>query len=154
MSEPENLRQLEELCVDISSDLIEKSLQDLERSEVSEKVAETLSRLVLFARGRAIGATKLIALNHPWDAEIVLRAFYESSAKIWYICKHPKNSAEELVTEFWADFLTTEYSRQKNNATLAIETGNKAKAQDGLRELEFLQRDDIFPNNPNNRNTR
>lgn len=54
--------------------------------------------LYLGERGRAVLA--LLSADMDWDAEIVLRTYYECASKILYLCLSPSTERERLVHEF------------------------------------------------------
>jgi hypothetical protein len=49
--------------------------------------------------------------NYHWDAEIILRSFYEKSAKLLYVMLSENGEKQQLIDEFWGD-LGSVYDRK------------------------------------------
>lgn len=56
----------------------------------------------IFSRSQTISF--LISHRIAWDAEIILRSFYETAAKILFICSAEPGEQDILCKEFWDDF--------------------------------------------------
>jgi hypothetical protein len=69
---------------------------------------------MLFQRGRASRA--LVASEMDWDAEIILRAFYETMAKILRICVAPEDGKAKLLDEYWNESAEIHNRRKKGRA--------------------------------------
>ncbi|MES0075779.1 DUF5677 domain-containing protein [Mesorhizobium sp. M0058] len=70
----------------------------------SDEVTHTLRALVHYLSGRSQAVSMLVSWGYVWDAEIILRSFYETTAKIVYICLSDVSKRKALATEFWLDF--------------------------------------------------
>jgi hypothetical protein len=94
----------------------------------------TLNHLAhyLFERGR--GVIVLVHNGLDWDAEIVLRSYYECAVKIIYICMTKGDDQARAVTEFWEDL--SEISDKK--------TAHRAEYAKNVFPDEDLADRDIF----------
>lgn len=63
--------------------------------------SETLRVLCSFAADRCLAVYCLLRNGLVWDAEIVLRSFYEAVAKCLFISTAPTRRKEDLLSEFW-----------------------------------------------------
>jgi hypothetical protein len=59
--------------------------------------ALTLLNLIYYMSGRSQAVTMLASWGFPWDAEIVLRSFYESCIKILFLSLSPTSDRERLA---------------------------------------------------------
>jgi hypothetical protein len=64
-------------------------------------VTQTLKNLFWYLSSRSQTVSFLISHGYSWDAEIILRPFYEAAAKILFICFAEENDKPALVDEFW-----------------------------------------------------
>jgi len=64
-------------------------------------VTVTLKRLFWYLGSRSQAVSFLISYEYSWDAEIILRSFYETAAKILFICFADEGEKSDLVDEFW-----------------------------------------------------
>jgi hypothetical protein len=82
-----------------------------EDSADKARVAYTLHELFSYLASRKQAASFLISWGYLWDAEIVMRSFYEASVKIWYIGFSPSAERQDLVQEYW-DHLEEGHNRK------------------------------------------
>ncbi len=73
-------------------------------SNDQEIVDHTLKRLFAYQSDRSQTISYLVSSNYIWDAEIIMRSFYEAHTKIWFICQSPGGERESLAKEFWGDY--------------------------------------------------
>jgi hypothetical protein len=66
-------------------------------------VDHTLTRLFSYQSDRSQSISYLVSGNYVWDAEIIMRSFYEAHAKIWFACQSEEADREILAREFWGD---------------------------------------------------
>jgi hypothetical protein len=79
-----------------------------------------------------------------WDAEIVLRSFYEANAKLWFICFSPAAKRDALVEEFWGSYASMHSHKKAFRALPAAELfGRQNKATEGAI-LSALSNQNIF----------
>lgn len=64
-------------------------------------VTLTLKRLFWYMGARGQAVSFLISCGYGWDSEIILRSYYESVAKILFICFSSEDEKQSLVSEFW-----------------------------------------------------
>jgi len=62
---------------------------------------QTLRLLVHYKSERSQAVSLLLSHGYSWDAEIVLRSIYETTAKIVFICSAEETEQEILIAEFW-----------------------------------------------------
>ncbi len=70
---------------------------------------------------RSQAVSYLLSSNFVWDAEIVLRLFYEANAKIWFICLTEPDQRDALVEEFWGPYASMHNHKRAHRASLAAE---------------------------------
>lgn len=111
-------------------------------------VDHTLRRMMSYMSDRSQAISFLASTGYVWDAEIVLRTFYEVSAKIWFLCFSETDDREALVNEFWGTLADThnhkKAHRAKAAAALAAQHGkglDEAIFQK-LTDAEFMGLDD------------
>lgn len=78
--------------------------------------APTLAGLFRMLFQRGLASRTLVASQMDWDAEIVLRAFYETMAKILRICVAPDEDKAKLLDEYWNNSAETHNRRKKVRA--------------------------------------
>ena len=102
--------------------------------------SETLRVLLNYQFERSSGVYSLIANRMVWDAEIVLRSVYETSAKVMFIGAHHKSAQDDLIAEFWGD-LSAIYDRKGAERAHVGEKLRKRYAEDGddIRIFRHLQ---------------
>ncbi|MDQ0455238.1 DUF5677 domain-containing protein [Rhizobium paknamense] len=64
-------------------------------------VTQTLKRLFVYLSDRNQAVSFLVSWGYSWDAEIIMRSLYETSAKILFICLADDKEKPELLKEFW-----------------------------------------------------
>jgi len=99
----------------------------LDVNERRDEFAQTIASLVYYMSGRSQAVTMLTSWSMPWDAEIVLRSFYEASAKIVFLALSPADHREELVEEFWVELDSIHAIRRARKAEFVqpkSESGN------------------------------
>lgn len=61
---------------------------------------QTISRLVHYQSERSQTVSYLVSSDRVWDAEMILRSFYEANVKIWYLCSLRGSARDDAVEEF------------------------------------------------------
>lgn len=89
--------------------------------------SQTVYGLVWLMGDRSQATLMLTSWSMPWDAEIVLRAFYETAAKVLLLTKSPKAQQEKLLTEFWDDFDSIHTIRRARKAAFALGTPGESE---------------------------
>lgn len=69
--------------------------------EITPDVTPTLKQLFWYLSARNQAVSFLISWGYSWDAEIILRSFYETAAKILFVCFAEDKDKPELMDEFW-----------------------------------------------------
>jgi hypothetical protein len=98
----------------------------------------TLKQLFWYLSSRTQAATFLVSWDFPWDAEIVLRSFYETGAKIVFICLAPPDQVAALIDEYW-DALGSAGDKRRTRKAEFAETLFKENA-DSARIFSFLRK--------------
>lgn len=110
-------------------------------------VLHTLRHLVRYLADRSKAVSMLVNWGYAWDAEIVLRSFYETAAKIAFLCLSEPSQREALAAEFWQDFEDIHGRRTARKAEFAqnmFEGKNEFSAAifAALQEPGFFERND------------
>lgn len=145
MAELDNqaLRHLQDGCLE-ALDLIRDEIHHLFQTFCPEpnQVDQTLRNLFAFQFSRSQAVSFLISWGYSWDAEIVLRTFYEASAKLLFITLAEQSDKQRFVNEFWED-LGSVFDRKTAQRALhaegLFEAGSVSAAIFGV-----LQDDSIF----------
>lgn len=82
-------------------------------------VTQTLKPLFAYLSSRSQTVSFLISYGYVWDAEIILRSFYETAAKILFICFAEESEKLVLVDEFWKGLRPISDSRTARKAKFA-----------------------------------
>ena len=123
-------------------------------SQEGDVVDDTLKRLFSYMSSRSQTVSYLVSSNYIWDAEIVLRSFYEANAKIWYICDLDGDERKSAVEEFWGDYASMHNHKRRHRANLAL--GSISFGQDKSGELVYapLTDSDAFEFGESNKSER
>ncbi len=98
--------------------------------------SQTVYGLVRLMSDRSQATMMLTSWSMPWDAEIVLRAFYETAIKVLLFTKSPRGQREKLLTEFWDDFDSIHMVRRARKAAFAL--GTPSESESGRDVFEAL----------------
>ncbi len=135
------IRQLQDSCLAALTQ-IRDEVQELFSGRELDRSAATATLKSLFwylgSRGQAVSF--LICNDFGWDAEIILRSYYETAAKIMFICTAAEADKNRLVEEFWNR--STSDGRTARKAAEA----EKALPNDHFSKVVFqaLQDGDLF----------
>ena len=88
-------------------------------SENTSEVNATLKMLFWYLASRSQAVSFLASNGFGWDAEIVLRSFYETAAKILFICFADEAEKDNLVVEFWRGLGSIDDRRTARKANFA-----------------------------------
>ena len=109
-----------------------------------DDLGSTLEFLFRLLGDRAAGAMALLGVVLPWDAEIVLRSYYECSVRILYFSLSDVEAQDQLVDEFWNILGAASDQRRARKAHFAkkIFDANDSGSRDifALMELDSMQR--------------
>lgn len=102
MSDLPPIRQLQEANLNALTQIRDEisHLFSIYGSEPSD-VTLTLKRLFSYMGARGQAVSFLLSCGYGWDSEIILRSYYESAAKILFICYSREGDKQALVAEFW-----------------------------------------------------
>lgn len=75
--------------------------------------------LFWYLSSRSQTVSFLASWGYPWDAEIILRSFYETAAKILFLCFAEEGEKPTLVDEFWNKLGPINDRRTARKAALA-----------------------------------
>ena len=86
-------------AISLCRDEIEQLFES--HSDNTSLVDYTLKRLFAYQSDRSQTVSLLVSADYWWDAEILMRPFYETHAKIWLICQAQESERQNLAEEFW-----------------------------------------------------
>ncbi len=135
-------------CVSRTRDEIAKTIGSVEHPDHS---IATLKSFFFFIGGRSQSISFLLFNGYLWDAEIVLRSFYEANAKIWFICYRSPESRKLLIEEFWGDFAEMHNQKKISRSAKALDMANRFGSQTDSEILSTFQREDIFSKSTENK---
>lgn len=102
MSDEMPLRQLQDACLEAHATIRDEVASLFQRySQDTPGISPTLAQLFNYQSSRNQAASLLVSRGYAWDAEIILRSFYETSAKILFICFSDDEQKLTLLDEFW-----------------------------------------------------
>lgn len=100
----------------------------------------TMKNLILYLSERSQAITALIQDGYVWDAEMLLRVFYECAAKIWFLGFQNDSDREILAVEFWEGLGEIHDRKACLKATIARETSLNMGDLDSARVYQALMR--------------
>jgi len=111
----------------------------------------TIKNLVLYLSDRSQAISFLASAGYLWDAEIVLRSFYETAAKIWYISFSPASKRGALVDEFWNDLSQIHARKTARKAEFAHDSHVRRGESEDTKVFRALMRKELFDFEGNNK---
>ncbi|TXM93737.1 hypothetical protein FV222_22040 [Methylobacterium sp. WL103] len=133
----QNIRELQEHNLFVMSLLRDEAVHLFEVAEDREsKIVATLSHLFSYIFSRSQTISFLIGGGYDWDAEIILRSFYETAAKIIYICSVDDEERPTLVNEFWDELGPISDRKNAVRASYAEEALGEGVSSKILRALQ------------------
>lgn len=119
-----------------------------------KEVLQTLKKLFHYMSARSQAVSYLVSSGFPWDAEIILRSFYETSAKIWFICFEAESERSALVQEFWGLYAATHDHKRKHRVG-PVRNLSKADGREGSAAIfDGIVNEALFPSTPTNKRIR
>jgi hypothetical protein len=119
-----------------------------------DPVDSTLRRLFAFLSDRSQAVSFLVSAGYVWDAEIILRSFYEANARIWFICLTSSDDRPALVEEFWGENAAIHNRKRAGRASAAVNTSRKYGNSGDEAVFAALMREDIFGFDEGNKQAR
>jgi hypothetical protein len=102
MSDESPLRLLQEASLQAHAVIRDEIAGLFERyGEITPDVTPTLRQLFWYLSARNQAVSFLVSWGYSWDAEIILRSFYETAAKILFVCFAEDKDKPDLIDEFW-----------------------------------------------------
>ncbi len=136
-----------------SASLFEAYLQCMEKlgvfrtkiasSDESNLAESTLQKLIQYQFDRCLGAYCLIINGLVWDAEIIVRSVYETSAKVLLIASAIGENRNTLVSEFW-DGLAAIYDKKGADKAEIAKRIFAEESENDVRIFEALQDPSLF----------
>jgi hypothetical protein len=106
-------------------------------------ITPTLKSLFWYLSARSQAVSFLLSHGYAWDAEIILRSFYETAAKIMLVCLAEPVDQPQLVDEFWNKLGTVNSRRTARKAALAEKVFESNSLSGPI--FQALQDTRIFP---------
>ena len=123
-------------------------------SAAHDLVDHTLKRLFAYQSDRSQTISYLVSSNYVWDAEIILRSFYETHAKIWFICQAPAGDRENLAEEFWGDYAKMHANKKATRAKPGAELFARSSKPNDAAIYKALGNESLFEFHKGNRQER
>ncbi len=99
----------------------------------------TLKQLFHYFGDRTQAVAHLVSCELPWDAEIILRCFLETAAKIWFICLASEDEQKTLIDEFWGISAQIHNRKKAGKAHFSKELFLHANSLDNVNIFEMLE---------------
>ena len=134
------LNQIQDFMIYTTSlcrDGVMKSFSENEQSD--SRVDATLKQLFHYFSDRSQVVSHLVSCEYAWDAEMILRSAFETSAKIWFICLSPEQDRENLVEEFWGISAQIHNRKRARKAGISKQLFLFANSQDDVDIFEALE---------------
>lgn len=106
--------------------------------------SETLRVLTHYQSDRGRGVYALLVNGLVWDAEIVLRSFYEVVAKTEFLVTCRGERREQLLTEFWNVLPSIYDAKDGDRAMVAEKFAARHERNDDARVFSFLRDEKHF----------
>jgi len=103
---------------------------------------------------RSQAVCMLVQNKYLWDAEIILRSFYECGARIWFLGFQTNERREVLAREFLTELDYSHNRKSAQKAALANFLLDKYHTRDEARIFEALQNEAVFEHGTANKATR
>jgi hypothetical protein len=126
----------------------------LENSAQGCHIDATLKRIFAYFSERSQTVSHLISIGYPWDAEIILRTVYESSAKIWLICLSSHTQRDNLIQEFWETTGYIHNRKRSHKAHLAKQIHMALNTGCDTRIFDLLEYKNLFNHDSLNKKER
>lgn len=118
------------------------------------KFKRTVWELVLYQSERSQVVSYLVSSNFVWDAEMILRSFYEANVKIWYLCSLRSPARETAVDEFWGAFLDVHAHKRRVKAGLVRPVSQSMGREFDTKIFGALEDDKLFQFHDGNKKDR
>jgi len=106
--------------------------------------SETLRIISQYQSDRCRGAYCLLVNGLAWDAEIIIRTFYEAVAKNLFLSSALPEIQENLLKEYW-EILPAIYDiKGADRADVAERLARRQGHEDNARVFAYLQNPDVF----------
>lgn len=109
------------------------------RANTPSEADSTLRNLFFYMGERGQSVNFLLSWGYSWDAEIILRSYYEVSVRIALLCFSDEIERKELLQEFWTDLGAIGDRRRAIKAGLA---GKVMKLKNGNDDPIFSALED------------
>ncbi len=104
--------------------------------------------------GRSQAVSYLASSKYFWDAEIILRVFYEANAKIWLVCFVNEDERQGLAEEFWGDYSQMHNHKKAHRAGAAAEFLKRRGQKQNAEVIATLKNPAVFQFGSANKKTR
>ncbi|MEM1040591.1 MAG: DUF5677 domain-containing protein [Pseudomonadota bacterium] len=125
-----------------------------ENADDDSQVDYTLKRLFAYQSDRSQTISFLTSANYWWDAEIIMRSFYETHAKIWLICQSKPGDRQALVEEFWGAFAELNARKKAERAKQGAEVFKENSRPYEAAVYQTLGNSDLYDFHEGNRKER
>lgn len=139
-------------AITVCRDEIEQTFDS--NSEEHDLTDHTLKRLFAYQSDRSQTISHLVSANYVWDAEIIMRSFYETHAKIWLICQTKPDERQSLVEEFWGDYAELHAYKKAQRAKLGAELFEQNSSLYDAEVYKALANDRVFDFHKGNKRER
>lgn len=148
------LNELQDATLSLLSSVRDEVDFVFRQSRDDQEVLQTLKQLFHYMSGRSQATSYLVSSGYPWDAEIVLRSFYEASAKIWFICFENEPTRNTLVQEFRGLYAATHDHKRKHRVQPAHKLSKHHGREGSFAIFDALLNESLFPTTPTSKRTR
>ncbi len=146
MSDESPLRLLQEASFETHAVIRDEIVALFDRyGKNTPAITPTLKKLFAYLASRNQAISFLVSWGYSWDAEIVLRLFYETAAKILFVCYAEDQEKPALIDEFWNKLGSINDRRRARKAefsaqTMAVQLAFLHLVAVGARSLTFDKR--------------
>jgi hypothetical protein len=113
-----------------------------------DRLWQTLSVLINYQFDRSQAAYCLFVNGFVWDAEIIIRAVYETMAKIVYIGSCKEDDKDRLIDEYWNVLPAIFDMKGAQKAEAAKKLASRYGTAEDIRVFELLQNPEVFDLKP------
>lgn len=139
-------------CISEIRDFIQQAFDN--HIDKKRSFGSVLWNLTKYQADRSQAVSHLVSMNMPWDAEIILRSFYEANVKIWYLCSVPEENREHTLIDFISAYQDV-YSRKRHRKAInASQTSLKMGKGFDSMVFDFLADPKSFPWHDGNKKER
>lgn len=128
-------------CISTIRDSIAHALDT--QADATTASVNLIGRLVHYQSERSQAVSLLVSAGMIWDAEMILRSFFEANVKIWYLCSLNPDEREAAAAEFLEAYRDVQARRRGSRAQPATVVAAKHDDRFGAEVFAALGNEEV-----------